>query len=99
MNDYTDFQAARRRLHILRSLREAKVYTLDEVTLRDLLQRAGFHAAVGELRDDLRHCRERDCLVLDTAAGVWIATLTATGGDVAQGLSNVGGIARPEPGA
>jgi hypothetical protein len=98
MNAYTDFQTEQRRLAILSTLREATAYTLNEVALQKSLIGGGHPVSVSELRDDLRHLRERDCIRVETPAGVWLATLTRTGGDVAQGLAEVDGVARPEPG-
>jgi hypothetical protein len=88
-----------RRLKILQILREAVAYTLTETVLRGSLEAAGYPVSVSDLRADFVHLRDRDCIHTDMPAGVWIATLTRTGGDVAQGLEEVDGVAKPGPGA
>lgn len=91
--------AARRRLKILKLLACAPLYILDEVALQGQLAAVASPVAVAGLHDDLRHLRDRDCLRLDTSEGVWLAELTRTGNDVADGLAEVDGVARPGPGA
>jgi hypothetical protein len=99
MNQYADFQAECRRLAILVILGEAAAYTQDEVVLRVRLQGRGHPVSVQALRDDLKLLRDLDCVRLETPGGVWLATLTRTGDDVARGLAEVDGVARPVPGA
>lgn len=92
-DDFVEVVVKSRRLKILRLLSQAPPYTLDEVELRDMLQTV----SVAVIREDLKHLRDRDCLVLDTSAGVWIAQLTRTGRDVGLGLTQVEGVAVPGP--
>lgn len=86
-----------RRLRILEILRQAPAYTLDEVTLGTALLQVGSPVAVADLRDDLRHLRDRDCVRVEMPGGVWLATLTRMGGDAASGLQHIDGVARPGP--
>lgn len=89
---------AHRRLTLLRVLHDAVAYTLNEVVLRDSLSKGGFPCSVADLRDDLTHLRDRECVRVDTPGGVWLAELTATGADVAFGRAEKDGVARPGPG-
>jgi hypothetical protein len=78
-------------------LRAAPTYTLEEVALSgELFQQ---YSAVGteDLRNDLRHLRDRDCVRIEIVEGIWFATLTRIGGEVAGGLISVDGVARPGP--
>lgn len=98
----TDFAAelvARRRRLILEVLGHVAAYTLNEVEINEQLAAHGYPAATADLRDDLRHLRDRDCLRVDTPGGVWLATLTRTGDEAAKGRVEVDGVARPGPGA
>ena len=87
-----------RRLEILKILTDAVDFALPEVVLQNSLAASAYPVSVADLRDDLRHLRERDCLHLDTGRGIWVAQLTRTGGEVAKGLDTVDGVARPAPG-
>lgn len=90
--------AAHRRLTLLRVLHDAAAYTLNEIVLRDSLSGGGYPCSVADLRADLAHLRDRDCARVETPGGVWLATLTATGADVAFGRAEKDGVARPAPG-
>ena len=57
----------------------------------------------------LRHCQhlgltieqadEQGLVILQRPRAGWIVTLTSRGSDVAEGLANVPGVAKPRPGA
>ncbi|BBL73659.1 hypothetical protein [Methylomagnum ishizawai] len=97
-SDLNEALIALRRLKILEALKDAAGYIRDEVVIQNQLALVGYPVSVADLRDDLRHLRDRDCIRLDTPSGVWLATLTRTGGDVADGRGSVDGVARPGPG-
>jgi hypothetical protein len=89
---------ARRRLRILKTLLgEEGTYFLNEVELQERLQ-STYRVSTEELRDDLRHLRENDCVRIEIDEGLWGVTLTRTGGQAADGRVEVSGVARPAPG-
>lgn len=92
--------AARRRLMILLALSRvaANLYMLEEVDLIAELEKGGYAVDPDTLRADLKHLRNHDCVVVDTATGVWIATLTRSGQATAKGVRPVEGVAVPPPG-
>ena len=93
---YLEFDKEQRRLAILQELQTAISYTINEVALKNKLKRRGHVVATDELRNDLRHLYDHDCLGYE-AEMVWIATLTRKGGEVADGIVKCFGVARPEP--
>lgn len=98
MSSYPDLIIAHRRLAILSLLNAANAYTLHEVDLKKALSSRGQAASTDLLRADLQWLHEQGLvLAAQTGDGIWLATLTARGGDVQQGLSIVPGVARPEP--
>lgn len=95
---YADLVKARRRLAVLRILRDAPMYTAVETVLRDALAAIGMATAREDLRADLRHLEGADCLVSQHPGGVWVATLTGRGADVAAGLAVAEGVDTLRPG-
>jgi hypothetical protein len=95
--NYRDQLTAQRRLAILSLLNHAGAYTLHEIDLKKTLSSRGQAVATDLLRSDLQWLHEQGLVLAKQPDGVWLATLTARGGDVQQGLSTVPGVARPEP--
>ncbi|MGI2326136.1 MULTISPECIES: VpaChn25_0724 family phage protein [Methylococcus] len=96
--NYEDFITEERRLVILRRLVQAPAYTLDQTVLTKALALEGLAVSRDRLKTDLAWLAEQDLIVGQQPGGVWVATLTVRGLDVAQGLTVVPGVARPEPG-
>ena len=96
MNAYSDFMIEALRLLILQELQKAPAYTHNAYTLKKLLQQHGEAASTDTLKTQLQWLHEQG-LVLVKQEAIWIATLTARGDDVANGLSHVPNVARPEP--
>ena len=96
MKTYSDFMIEALRLLILQELQKAPAYTHHELTLKKLLQQHGEAVSSDTLKTQLQWLHEQG-LVLVKHNEVWIATLTARGDDVANGLSHVPNVARPEP--
>lgn len=94
---YSDDVLADIRLRILRVLSDAESYTLNEVTLRAAL-RPLHDISRDRLRTALDWLDEQGYVVAQQPGGVWLATLTGRGEDVAAGRSHVPGVRRPEPG-
>lgn len=97
MGDYSEHLTAHRRLAILQLLSDANAYTLHEFDLKKALASHGQAVSTDLLRADLQWLHEQGLVLAKQPDGIWLATLTARGGDVQQGLSTVPGVARPEP--
>lgn len=97
--NYNDYMATHRRLTILSLLAAAAAYTLHEVHLKTALKERAEAVSTDVLRAELQWLHEQGLVLAKHADGFWLATLTARGGDVEQGLATVPGVARPEPGA
>lgn len=97
MNGYSDFMIESLRLAILKFLYVAPSYTLNEIDLKKSLSARGQAVSTDILRSNLQWLHEQSVLLATQADGIWIATLTAKGGDVVNGLTTVPSIARPEP--
>ncbi len=97
MSSYSDLIVANRRLALLSLLNAANAYTLHEVDLKKALSSRGQAASTDLVRADLQWLHEQGLVLAKQPDGIWLATLTARGGDVQQGLSVVPGVARPEP--
>lgn len=97
-SDLAGVIAERRRLAILQILSEVPPYTLDEVTIQEVLLVAKkISVTASDLRDDFRLLRNHDCVHTDTDAGVWVVSLTREGGETGKGLRPVEGVALPLP--
>ena len=94
---YNEDITAHQRLAILQLLSGAVAYTLHEVDLKKSLSARGQAVGTDTLRTLLQWLHEQGLVLAKQPDGIWLATLTATGGDVRQGLSTVPGVARPEP--
>jgi hypothetical protein len=98
MKSFADFATERRRLLILRQLTLAPAYTLDDVAIGQRLTALGHATSRDRLHTDLNWLSEQELLVYKTADTIYVCTLAARGGDVAQGLASVPGVASPQPG-
>ncbi len=97
MADYNEEMARYRRLSILSLLSGAAAYTLHEHHLKIGLASQGQPVGTDGLRSDLQWLNEQGLAYIQKPEGVWVATLTAKGDDVRQGLSHNPGVALPEP--
>lgn len=95
---FADFSTADRRLTILRGLAASSGYRAAQFLLRRYCEQFGHSASQDQIRTDLAWLREQGLIQLEEPDGVFVATLTGRGGDVAGGLATVPGVARPQPG-
>ena len=95
--DYDQHLNEHRRLAILQCLYAAAAYTLHEIDLKNALARNGQRVGYDGLHADLQWLHEQGLVLAKHPDGFWLATLTAKGGDVREGLAIVPGVARPEP--
>ncbi|MDD5271096.1 MAG: hypothetical protein PHU14_00125 [Methylovulum sp.] len=97
MSTYNEEMTKFRRLAILNLLSGATSYTLHEHHIKSGLANQGQAIGTDGLRSDLQWLGEQGLAYIQKPEGVWVATLTAKGDDVRQGLSHNPGVALPEP--
>lgn len=85
------------RLSILRLLREAPGYALNDSLITDCIGDIGIAATRDQVRVCLAWLSEQGLVTLDAEGRVGIATLTERGGDVATGRAACPGVKRPSP--
>lgn len=96
---FQDFETEGRRLAVLRILSRRNAYTTNEYSLHDELAGAYAHnVSRDRLHGDLAWLEEQGLVIVQQPRAGWIVTLTARGGDVADGRANTPGVARPRPG-
>jgi Fe2+ or Zn2+ uptake regulation protein len=95
---YNDYLREERRLVILRLLHETSGYAANSSILAAGLAHIGVPASRDQVHGELDWLAEQGLLTQeDLGIGVRVATITARGGDVAQGLAIVSGVKRPSP--
>jgi len=95
--DNQAIQAEARRLMILQMLAADSDYSANDSLLQQLLASQGNGVSLDVLRMDLAWLRELGLLLIRDLPGCKVATLRGRGVDVANGLAQVPGIARPRP--
>lgn len=95
---FAEFQAADRRLVLLRALEAAAQYRANAFLLRRYCDSLGHVAGADVIARDLAHLAGLGLLELEQTGDVMVATLTVRGLDVATGRTEVPGVAKPAPG-
>lgn len=97
---FADLLAEDRRLVILRALAEDHDYTLNDSTVKRVLEHFGHGVSRDMVRADLQWLADQRLLRLERIAAergeLWVAKLTEDGADVARGRPHPG-VARPSP--
>lgn len=89
-----------RRLVILRTLAETSGYSCNDSILQTILVTFAHKCSRDQVRSELAWLQEQGYLTYDVLeTGTYIATITQSGIDVAQGNITVPGVKRPGPGA
>lgn len=96
MTDYQQFISSKRRLEILRWLSQQHEPTAHDQAIKDHLGKSALACSMDIVRSDLQWLYEQQCLAIKKIDTVWLATLAQRGDDVANGLSQVPGVARPD---
>jgi DNA-binding transcriptional ArsR family regulator len=97
VSGYSEHLAEIARLALLTALADAPGYTLNSVMAHTVLSGAGLPLSRDRVATEIAWLAEQGLLTA-RAQGQWtVAELTTRGLDVAQGLSTVPGVARPEP--
>ncbi len=90
-----------RRLAILRTLEEAPGSQLNEGTVHHAVSYLGHKVAQDVVRADLGWLQQHNLLRIEKlqvpSGELWLAKLSGAGADVARGLSQHPGVARPDP--
>lgn len=94
---FEQHQTEDRRLVILKLLEQANQYTINEFLMRTALEQFGHGVGADRLRTDLTWLKDQDLIMIDNPGGVYVATATLPGIDVAQGRMVVPGVKRPRP--
>ena len=97
MTIYADLVDADRRLQILALLAESPGYSASADLLHRVLGAMGHDVSRDRLAVDLAWLAEQGLLTRESVGSVAIARLSARGGDVAAGRTQVPGVARPGP--
>ena len=92
---FAKFLAEDRRLVILRVLAEMPAYRTNSFLLQTLLAKWGHEPSSDQVKTELTWLQEQALVTVDDVEGVYVATLTARGADVAAGRAFVPGVKRP----
>ncbi len=102
MSDYAELLAQDRRQFILGALNEADDYRLNDLSLKAVLERFGHRVGRDIVRADLTWLTQHRLVRVERLGGdepggpsVWLASLTESGQDVAQGRHHPGVARRP----
>lgn len=98
MNAFADRVRARRRLEILLLLRVSAQYGASDRTLAMGVADRGVAASSDALAGDVAWLREQGLVDTESTESGTTVRATQRGLDVAAGLADVPGVARPQPG-
>lgn len=93
--NFASFLAEDRRLVILRVLSDMPGYRTNSFLLHTLLGKFGHEPSADQVKTDLTWLQEQGLVKIDDVEGVYVATLTTRGADVATGRAVVPGVKRP----
>lgn len=90
--------AEHQRISILIALKDSADYGANTSMLNDVLQRFALGCSQDQLKTQLNWLEQNGYVTVDKiTANTWVARITRSGIDVAEGLSVVHGIKRPAP--
>lgn len=95
---FSEFEAADRRLAMLRGLGAANGYRAAATLLRKYCESVGHRTSAERFDVDLAWLAEQDLVNVTEELGARVVTLRTRGLDVANGAATVPGVSRPEPG-
>lgn len=96
--NFEAFQTADRRLVILRALKAAAEYRANTILLRTYCDTVGHTVSADRIAGDVAWLVEQELVKASQSGGITVAQLTERGLDVADGRTQVPGVARPRPG-
>ena len=94
---FADLTKQDRLLTLLKALESAAGYRAAQFILLRYCEQFGHAVSVDRIRTDLDWLAEQGLVKLDKPEGVFVATLSQRGMDVASGRATVAGVARPQP--
>lgn len=94
---FRDVMTEDRRLTLLKGLENATAYKAAQFLLGRYCEQFGHTVSQDQIRTDLAWLREQGLVTVDEPEGVYVATLTSRGLDVATGRARAPGVARPQP--
>jgi len=96
-SDFRELVTSDIRLVLVRTLAEDSAYTLNESILQTVLEQFGHGISRDRVRTELTWLQEQGVVTLREVCGIFVATLTQLGADVAAGRHTIPGIKRPSP--
>ncbi len=98
MAGYKDVVKKNRRLEILRTLKEDPGYETNQAILQNALGLLGLQASMDQVASDIFWLDEQGLVEMSEVGSIRLAKITQRGLDVANGLAQTPGVARPAPG-
>lgn len=86
-----------RRLAILRFLKDCDGYTANGSIIRDVVNGVGVASTADQITTELSWLKEQGLIALEDLGSLLLATATARGVEIAQGIASHPGIQRPSP--
>jgi hypothetical protein len=97
MTDYGKTVRRHRRLVILRFLADCDGYSANASIIRDVANGMGIGSTVDQVTTELAWLKEQGLIGLEDLGSVLLATATARGVEIAEGLASHPDIQRPSP--
>lgn len=94
---FADLVTSDIRLVILRALEQDLGYSHNESIIHAILEKFGHKCSRDHVRTQLSWLQEQGLVTLDDVSGIYVATITQRGADVATGAATVPGVKRPSP--
>lgn len=94
---FREVQTEDRRLTLLKCLEAATAYKAAQFVLGRYCEQFAHIVSQDQIKTDLAWLREQGLVTIEQPEGVYVATLTARGLDVATGRAQQPGVARPQP--
>lgn len=98
MNEFAISVSETARLKILQLLRGANEYSANNQMLQMGLDAIGLRISASQVRAELGWLSDVGAVQLHPVATLIVAILTERGSDIAKGISQIAGVARPLPG-
>lgn len=86
-----------RRLAILRFLKDCDGYTANGSIIRDVVNAVGVTSSSDQITTELFWLKEQGLIALEDLGSLLLATATARGVEIAQGIATHPAIQRPSP--
>ncbi len=86
-----------RRLAILRFLKDCDGYTANGSIIRDVVNAVGVTSSSDQITTELSWLKEQGLIALEDLGSLLLATATARGVEIAQGIATHPAIQRPSP--